>query len=172
VARPQAKNRAGRSRPLSCRTWPHPYVPTSLLENWTARTRTAFLVFYATNAGTNGPQPAAATTKKLRPGRCRPRHKKRAAAGHGSAAGCGPRAPMSCIVALLLLTQLSVDMLLHQAICNSEQFKASSRILSALEPCRIFCSCTLFDRHAQTCIRLLQSYMLNAVDEYEIRYAI
>ena len=44
VARPQAKNRAGRTRPLSCRTWPHPYVPTSLLENWTARTRTGFLV--------------------------------------------------------------------------------------------------------------------------------
>ena len=38
-------------------------------------------VSYATNAGTNGPQPAAATTKKLRPGRGRPRHKKRAAAG-------------------------------------------------------------------------------------------
>ena len=52
---------------------------------------------YATNAGTNGPQPAAATTKKLRPGSGRPRHKKRAAAGRGSAAGCGPRAPMSCI---------------------------------------------------------------------------
>ena len=44
MARPQAKNRAGRTRPLSYRTWPHPYVPTSLLENWTARTHTGFLV--------------------------------------------------------------------------------------------------------------------------------
>jgi hypothetical protein len=59
-----------------------------LLAYW----RTGLLVFiqgswyyvyvsYATNAGTNGPQPAPATTKKLRPGRGRPRHKKRAAVG-------------------------------------------------------------------------------------------
>ncbi len=44
MARSQAKNRAGRTRPLSCRTWPHLHVPTSLLENWTARTRPGFLV--------------------------------------------------------------------------------------------------------------------------------
>jgi hypothetical protein len=79
-------------------TWPHPYVPTSLLENWTALTRTGFLVLrLRVIRYERRNKRAAATTKKLRPGRGRPRHKKRAAAGRGSAAGCGPRAPMSCI---------------------------------------------------------------------------
>jgi hypothetical protein len=42
---PAAGQKPGRPYPsASCRTWPHPYVPTSLLENWTARTRTGFLV--------------------------------------------------------------------------------------------------------------------------------
>ena len=75
MARPQAKNRAGRTRPLSCRTWPHPYVPTSLLENWTARTRTGFLVLrLRVIRYERRNKRAAATTKKLRPGRGRPRH--------------------------------------------------------------------------------------------------
>jgi hypothetical protein len=86
VARPQAKNR-GPAVPVRC----HAVLGrthTCLLAYW----RTGLLVLvqgswyyvyvsYTTNAGTNGPQPAAATTKKLRPGRGRPRHKKRAAAG-------------------------------------------------------------------------------------------
>jgi hypothetical protein len=38
------KTRAGRTRPPSRRTGPHPYVPTRLLENWIACTCTGFLV--------------------------------------------------------------------------------------------------------------------------------
>ncbi len=60
-------------------------------------------VSYATNAGTNGPQPAAATTKNCglavadRGIKNGPQPAE-IAAGRSSAAGCGPRAPMSCIV--------------------------------------------------------------------------
>ena len=58
-------------------------LPTRLLENWTARTCTGFLVLrvrviHYPELGTpehTEPQPAAAVTNSYRPGRDRPRHK-------------------------------------------------------------------------------------------------
>ena len=88
---------AGRTRPLLRRTWPHPFLPTSLLENWRARTRTRFLVLalrvilypgLRTPEHSSRPQPRQI---KKRPGRARPRQKNVPQPAE-IAAGRGPQA--------------------------------------------------------------------------------
>jgi hypothetical protein len=91
---------AGRTRPRSRHTWPHPFVSTRLLKNWTALTCTGFLVLllhviHYPAFETLKPTLAAAVINKYRPGRGRPGPKQTGHTRPNSRPAAG-RPPISC----------------------------------------------------------------------------